>query len=96
MRTGWTLHHYGGQSALYVYVLPPGSAEPVRLSCAGLGPGHHRGLRDLLRGEDVPAELLRALAALNGRKLVPASAAEPLESLLDLLGKSEDPGQLLK
>ena len=73
MKTGWTFHHYGGPEALYVYLTPPRSAEPMRFACAGLGPGHLRALRELLRGDDVPPELLRALEVLEFRQGTPAS-----------------------
>lgn len=95
VKTGWTLHHYGGREALYVYLKPPRSAEPLRLPCAGLGPSHHRVLRGLVRGDDMPPELLRALAALNRRPL-PAGFGEPSSDLLDILERAGNQSQSFK
>jgi hypothetical protein len=96
VKTAWTLHHYGGREALYVYLKPPRSAEPLRLPCAGLGPSHHRVLRGLIPGDDMPQELLRALAALNRRPFHPAPFTEPSDDLLDILERAGNPLQQFK
>ena len=96
MSTGWTLDHHGGPQALYVYLRPPNSADPLRLTCAGLGPGHHRTLRGLARGDAVPPELLRALGALTRRALAPVAPADPADSPLDTLDRPENRPQSFK
>jgi hypothetical protein len=97
MRTGWTFHHYGGPEALYVYMTPPGSTEPMRFPCAGLGPAHRRVLRGLLRGDEVPGELLRALEVLELRHQgPPVLPRRPREGLGRPLIGPPDRGQKLK
>jgi hypothetical protein len=65
--SGWSFYHLGGPEALYVYLTPQASSEPVRFPCAGLRPELRRQLRDLVRGDEVPADLVRALGADSGR-----------------------------
>jgi hypothetical protein len=62
----WTLHYYGGPDAFYVHLCAPGSKQPTRLSLSGLDPIHRRELRWLVRGDAVPAEILRALGVEPG------------------------------
>jgi hypothetical protein len=71
---GWSFYHLSGPDALYVYLTHTRSPEPVRFPCTGLEPSFRRRLRDLVPGDEVPPDLVRALEDLSlglGRRRPP-------------------------
>jgi hypothetical protein len=55
------LHSEVRSNALYVMVIPPDLVEPVPLALAGLRPDYRARLRQLVRGDEIPPEIVARL-----------------------------------
>ena len=65
MLDGWTFFSMAKFQPLYVVLTPPGQGQgPIPLPLAGLPAEHVEILRELLRGDPVPAKIVAGLLTL--------------------------------